>query len=308
MPWRLGWPDPRLTMSTSFESDTPRAADDFDDEVTGSVSRSEQPPPSSKSPGKSDHEWYVALDGAQFGPFGTDELRGKLAAGSFPPHATVWRSGLEEWEEWGWIPDLRAPTIAPPPSARKEGPSTLSPVESTSDEPIPVRRVVSPWYGVVAAAFVGLGVSFVAMRFMSADENPEVVQVGASSSPMATRGGPKPGAQPSGTSTVTVELSAKGALGPDKVVSLLGDGPRQVGEECWKLGRDSREGNAPPTVSLEVNLEVDATGHVISARSLGDPPGNPGLGTCIAGRTRGWRFPTGSGASAVSLAYRFRKD
>jgi hypothetical protein len=282
-------------MSTGIERETRQALDDFDDEATGSV---RSLPPVSHAPEAQalptpDHEWYVAVGGAQFGPFGTAELRGKLGAGVFPEDATVWHSGLAEWEEWGWIPDLRGPPAQPAPKPPTEGPATLSPVEqTTSAEPSPGFRGISPWYAMIAAVFLGLGVSFVVLRVVAGQNSDEPVVVATPSEPRAT----------------SAEVAVKGALRPDEVRSRLADRPQQLSVECWNQARAASQPNAPATVSLEVKLEVDATGYVTGARSVGDPPGYPGLGTCIAGRTRGWRFPTGSGPSTVTLSLGFRKD
>jgi hypothetical protein len=157
-------------------------------------------------------------------------------------------------------------------------------------EPMRGLRGISPWYAMLAAVLLGLGVSFVVMRVVAgrSTEEPAVV------------------AAPSDPHPLTVQLSVKGALRPDQVQAALADRPPEVGVECWKEALKARQPNAPSMVSLEVRLEVDATGYVTGVRSLGDPPGYPGLGDCIAGRTRGWRFPTGSGASTVTLSLGFR--
>jgi hypothetical protein len=144
----------------------------------------------------------------------------------------------------------------------------------------------------IAAVFCGLGLSFVVLRVVAGRSSDEPAVV----------------ATPSEPSAISIEVSAKGALRPDEVRSRLADRPQQVGVECWNQARASRQPNAPATVSLELKLEIDATGYVTGVRSPDDPPGYPGLGTCIAGRTRGWRFPTGSGASTVTLSLGFRKD
>ena len=47
----------------------------------------------------SDKQWYVAVDGQSYGPFGSDELRGKFQAGEYQAQHHVFTEGMP-----GWIP------------------------------------------------------------------------------------------------------------------------------------------------------------------------------------------------------------
>ncbi|HSN55595.1 MAG TPA: TIGR00266 family protein [Candidatus Sulfomarinibacteraceae bacterium] len=66
-------------------------------------------------------QWYVAVNGESFGPFGEDELRQKFAAGTYNRDHHVYTEGMR-----GWIPahavdeleGLFGPVPAPPPAPR----------------------------------------------------------------------------------------------------------------------------------------------------------------------------------------------
>ncbi len=135
------------------------------------------------------------------------------------------------------------------------------------------------------AVLLGVGVSFVGFRLAGAHDGP-----GGWSTPRA-------GAQ-------TVSES----LGPDQIRSAIAPYLERTREECWKIARELREPDAPDEASLEVAIQIDATGRVLDAKSRATAKGYPGLGDCVATRVRGWTFPSAANPSTIHLAFVFKKD
>jgi hypothetical protein len=61
-------------------------------------------------------------------------------------------------------------------------------------------------------------------------------------------------------------------------------------EQCWDVYRVPGV-KAEPRPSVSIELDVDRTGRVYDARSGKAPKAYRGVGRCIAGRARGWKFP-----------------
>jgi hypothetical protein len=101
------------------------------------------------------------------------------------------------------------------------------------------------------------------------------------------------------------------AVVPDKLVTV--EGPLDVAlflqylrrstlifdEQCWTVYRiPGVKAEDNPTVSVE--LDVDRTGRVYDTSWGKAPKGYRGVGRCIAGRIRGWKFPpAANGTHAV---------
>jgi len=65
----------------------------------------------------SDAQWYVAKNGQQEGPYGEDDLKGKIASGQVPGDALVYAHGVTpEWTPAANVPALSAGAGAPPPA------------------------------------------------------------------------------------------------------------------------------------------------------------------------------------------------
>jgi membrane protease subunit (stomatin/prohibitin family) len=58
---------------------------------------------------------HVAIDGAQAGPFGKDELAAKVSAGQVTAASLVWRPGMAAWTPAAQVPDVAALLGATPP-------------------------------------------------------------------------------------------------------------------------------------------------------------------------------------------------
>jgi len=58
---------------------------------------------------------HVALDGAQAGPFGKDELAARIASGAVTGDSLVWRAGMAAWTPAAQVPDVAALLGATPP-------------------------------------------------------------------------------------------------------------------------------------------------------------------------------------------------
>ena len=58
---------------------------------------------------------FVALGGAQAGPFGMDALRGHVSGGQLTRETLVWRQGMAAWTPAGDVADLQPLFAAAPP-------------------------------------------------------------------------------------------------------------------------------------------------------------------------------------------------
>lgn len=78
-------------------------------------------------------EWYLALEGHQFGPMSFDELCSRVrrgeARGIGGEEAFVWHDGLDDWVDVASVPELRPYVPPPPPHARGSGLFPVPPVE-----------------------------------------------------------------------------------------------------------------------------------------------------------------------------------
>ena len=77
----------------------------------------QQPPaPQGPPPLPSQQQWYIAVNGAQQGPFDTGALPGQVSSGALTPQTLVWRAGMAQWTPAGQVADL-APVLGgtPPP-------------------------------------------------------------------------------------------------------------------------------------------------------------------------------------------------
>lgn len=93
------------------------AADEFEPEAT----RLSEPPDFQDAAGE--EEWYLAVDGSQFGPMGLAELCSRIKRGETGPEAYVWRDGYDDWVDIVDVPELEAyiPRHPPPPPSGKSG-------------------------------------------------------------------------------------------------------------------------------------------------------------------------------------------
>ncbi|PID37892.1 MAG: hypothetical protein CSB49_08410, partial [Proteobacteria bacterium] len=97
-------------------------ADDLDDPNQTQVSSMAD----ALRPQDIDDEWYLSVDGHQFGPMSFDELGSRVKRGEARgDDAYVWRDGFDDWVEVSKVPELR-PFAPPPPPPQRSGlfPST----------------------------------------------------------------------------------------------------------------------------------------------------------------------------------------
>jgi uncharacterized protein (TIGR00266 family) len=100
-------------------------------------------------------QWYVAVDGESFGPFGEEELRAKFVDGTYTPENHVFTEGMK-----GWVPargvdefkDLAAPAPSPPPPAPRGGAADEIDYEIRGTEMQFVEIELDPGESVVAEA------------------------------------------------------------------------------------------------------------------------------------------------------------
>ncbi|MEZ4221711.1 MAG: hypothetical protein R3B13_12340 [Polyangiaceae bacterium] len=77
-----------------------------------------------------------------------------------------------------------------------------------------------------------------------------------------------------------------------------------VARTCW-APRQSKA--SPGTVArVQLSLTIAPSGHVARA-SAADPPGFPGLGSCVAGVAKSWRFSAAASASNVQIPFVFSR-
>ena len=60
-------------------------------------------------------QFFVALNGAQAGPFGMDALRGHASGGQLTRETLVWKQGMGAWTPAGEVPELQPLFAAAPP-------------------------------------------------------------------------------------------------------------------------------------------------------------------------------------------------
>ncbi|MBN9584099.1 MAG: hypothetical protein BGN84_11970 [Afipia sp. 62-7] len=70
----------------------------------------------------SGRSWFVAVGGAQEGPYSEDEFRDLIARGHIRPDTYVWADGMQDWKYAGDIPGLLSPGRAPPPMPARGAP------------------------------------------------------------------------------------------------------------------------------------------------------------------------------------------
>ena len=64
-------------------------------------------------------DFFLAVNGAQTGPFDMNTLAAKTREGSLTPDTLVWRKGMAEWAAAGTVPELQALFAATPPPLPK---------------------------------------------------------------------------------------------------------------------------------------------------------------------------------------------
>ncbi|MCC6746394.1 MAG: zinc-ribbon domain-containing protein [Deltaproteobacteria bacterium] len=81
-------------------------------------------PPGFREAAVADEDWYLAVDGSQFGPMNFAELCSRVkrgeARGATGDEAHVWRDGFDDWVEISRLPELR-PYVPPPPPRTRSG-------------------------------------------------------------------------------------------------------------------------------------------------------------------------------------------
>ncbi|MFC1641799.1 DUF4339 domain-containing protein [Myxococcota bacterium] len=310
----------------------PTASQEFDDEDATVVfdrssllnlnSAPSHPPPTQHGLAVPPVDWHLALGGAQSGPFTTEELAVGLETGKWPADVLVWRDGFSDWKHLNHVPELSGispmPGSAPPaaPSSRPSGTGSLSPVEHTASPPGPfgellqIRHDISPWAAMIAAVFVGLGVSFLVIRLVGASETTVRVEGAV---PGASTAGPakaQPPISPASFSPRRIHrpalqyaVTVQGTL-PDTAVHKTLNQNRRVQtslDEC-REEHGTWPASEPSGAFLDLTLRIDATGCVYQVRHTQDPAGYPGLGLCMAGRARTWEFAVSPGMTSVKLA------
>ena len=80
------------------------------------------PPGFSKDEPPIAEEWYLSVDGNQFGPMEFSELGSRIKRGEAPSDAYVWQDGFADWKPIADVPDLSSfvPRTPPPPPKKQD--------------------------------------------------------------------------------------------------------------------------------------------------------------------------------------------
>lgn len=82
---------------------------------TGMQNAPPQGPPSMPPPPPVS-QWFVAVNGAQQGPYDEATFRGMITAGVVKKDSNIWKAGMAAWSQAGTVPELaNAWTMMPPP-------------------------------------------------------------------------------------------------------------------------------------------------------------------------------------------------
>ncbi len=101
----------------------------------------------------SDKIWYAAVSGKQEGPFTEDELKSKLADGSVPRDAHVFREGMGEWTPVSNVSEFSgAAPVAPPPPPSGAGTAHEVDYEIFGEEMQFVEIILDPQEACIAEA------------------------------------------------------------------------------------------------------------------------------------------------------------
>ncbi len=90
--------------------------------LTSEPTRLSDAPDFDEPPGE-EEEWYLAVDGNQFGPMDLSELSNRVKRGEAGDEAFVWHDGFDDWLDVADVPQLQAyiPKHPPPPPKGKSG-------------------------------------------------------------------------------------------------------------------------------------------------------------------------------------------
>jgi hypothetical protein len=136
----------------------------------------------------------------------------------------------------------------------------------------------------------------------------------------AARPSSAPGA--SDRATLPVSARAAGPVEPDSAPAVvITEGPLPPGvfqkqldaaapmfdEQCWQRVR-ATEGEVAERPSISIELGVSAWGQLEKLVAGEAPAGYRGVGRCIVGRIRGWKFPRAKARTLVTLRIRASFD
>lgn len=98
----------------------------------------------------------------------------------------------------------------------------------------------------------------------------------------------------------------RGTLDVQLVLNKLKHGLPMFDDQCWDRLR-SPVGPVEKHPSVRIDISVDRLGNVYELQSTDPPSGYRGVGRCIIGRMRGWKFPRAEqGSHAVITVARIR--
>jgi hypothetical protein len=78
--------------------------------------------------------------------------------------------------------------------------------------------------------------------------------------------------------------------------------------QCWQPALEARAENASTSARVSLSVIVTPSGGVDNVTSLGDPPGYPRLGQCLAAQLAQWQFPPSKSRNTLSIPFVFTSE
>lgn len=172
-------------------------------------------------------------------------------------------------------------------------------------EAMPVAAAVEAPAAATETRKVGAG-SGAKSSTAAAAPKPEATEAAPLSGLKGLSGLSAPGPEgPSGTGTSSTSSSAGGQLDSGQIEGTVARYKASVKRSCWQPALDARDPSAPTSARVNVTIAVAPSGAVQNVTTSGDPKGYAGLSSCIAGRVRGWQFPSSGSSTTVNVPFVF---
>jgi hypothetical protein len=92
----------------------------------------------------------------------------------------------------------------------------------------------------------------------------------------------------------------EGPLSPSVFEKRLNAATPMFDEQCWQRRR-AAEGELAEQPSISIEIGISAWGQIEKLVAGEAPTGYRGVGRCIVGRIRGWKFPRASARTRATL-------
>ncbi len=78
--------------------------------------------------------------------------------------------------------------------------------------------------------------------------------------------------------------------------------------QCWQPALEARAERTSTSARVSLSVTVTPSGGVDDVTSLGDPPGYPRLGQCLAAQVASWQFPPAKSRTTLSIPFVFTSE